>query len=84
LKANWNSANAGSVEAPVEPNSILVGKTYRTAADELRRVTSMEDGKVVYTAASSPGGPGMMAHLAGKKADLADFAREAENEVVPD
>ena len=68
----------------MEPNSILVGKTYRTSVDELRRVTGMEDGQVVYTSVSSPAGPGMMARLSKKKLDLAEFAREAENEVTPD
>ena len=64
-------------------SSILVGKVYRTADGELRRVTAMEGDEITYTAVAAPSGPGILATLPHKKLDLEQFAREADGEESP-
>ena len=61
-------------------NSILVGKSYRTRDDEIRTVQSIDNGKVVYRAASGAT-PAMIARVADQKLSLEDFASQVEGEV---
>lgn len=63
-------------------NSIMVGKSYRTPADEIRTVQSINDGEVVYRAASGAS-PAMITRTADQKCSLAEFAEEVEAEVSP-
>jgi hypothetical protein len=65
---------------PMGPNSILVGKSYRTPDNEIRTVQSIDHGAVVYRAASGAT-PAMIARLADQTLSLADFAAEVEGEV---
>ncbi|CAN5908867.1 hypothetical protein BH11PSE3_BH11PSE3_15440 [soil metagenome] len=61
--------------------SILAGKTYRTAEEEVREVKSIENGEVTYRAIIAPQGPGMMARSAEKTVPLSQFAAEIESEL---
>jgi hypothetical protein len=65
-------------------HSILVGKSYRTPDNEVREVSGMDKGDVVYrpVAAAAPG-PGVM-WLPAKRLPLAQFAAEVESEIFPD
>ena len=62
--------------------SIMVGKSYRTPDDEIRTVVSIDDGEVLYEAASSAS-PVMIARAAHKRISLADFAAAVDGEVSP-
>jgi len=66
---------------PMGPNSIVVGKSYRTPDDEIRTVRSIDNGDVVYHAASGAT-PAMIARVADQKLSLAEFAAEVEGEVA--
>jgi hypothetical protein len=61
-------------------NSIMVGKSYRTADDEVRTVQSIDNGEVVYRSATGATPP-IIARTADQKRSLADFAAEVESEV---
>ena len=61
-------------------NSILVGKSYRTPADEIRTVRRIDNGEVVYRAASGTT-PAVIAQAADRKLSLEDFAAQVEGEV---
>ena len=65
-------------------HSILVGKSYRTPDNEVREVSGMDKGDVVYrpVVAAAPG-PGVM-WLPAKRLPLAQFAAEVESEIFPD
>jgi hypothetical protein len=63
------------------PNSILVGKSYRTPDDEIRTVQSIDNGEVVYRAASAAT-PAVIARAANQKLSLEDFAAEVDGEVA--
>lgn len=63
-------------------NSIMVGKSYRTPHDEIRTVQSMDNGEVVYRAATGAP-PAMSEHAADQKLSLEDFAAQADGEVAP-
>lgn len=64
-------------------HSIMVGKSYRTVDNEIRTVQSIDDGEVVYRAASGPTGPGTIALASDERLSIEHFADEAENEVSP-
>jgi hypothetical protein len=66
---------------PMAEHSILVGKSYRTPKDEVRDVTSIDNGEVVYRAASRTPGPGLIARAPRQRLPLAQFAAEVESEV---
>jgi hypothetical protein len=68
---------------PVSKVDILVGKSYRTVANEVREVSALEEDEVVYRSVFSTGGSsGMMVRTPDKRLALARFAAEAESEVV--
>ena len=64
-------------------HSILVGKSYRTPANEVREVSGMDKGDVVYRPVTSAPGPGLM-WAPARRLSLARFAAEAESEISPD
>jgi len=63
----------------MEPHSILAGKTYRAADDELRRVVSIEGDIVVYKSVVAT--PGVIGQHADMKMPLGDFAQQAQGEL---
>lgn len=63
-------------------NSIMVGKSYRTAGDEVRTVRRIDGDEVVYQAACGAT-PAMIARATDQKCSLADFAAAVEAEVSP-
>jgi hypothetical protein len=66
----------------VGENSILVGKSYRTADGEIRRVMELGiDGEVAFEAVEGPRGPGTIGRGAPRRLPLERFAREVEGEV---
>jgi hypothetical protein len=68
---------------PVSKVDILVGKSYRTVANEVREVSALEEDEVVYRSVFSTGGSsGMMVRTPDKRLALARFAAEAESEVI--
>lgn len=62
--------------------SILVGKTYRTAVDEIRQVKLIEGGDVVFTATAAPHGGGIIGRSGPQRLSLPRFAEEAQDEVT--
>ena len=64
------------------PNSIMVGKSYRTPDNEIRTVQSIDNGEVVYRAASGAS-PTMIERAADQKLSLEDFAAQVDGEVAP-
>ena len=68
---------------PMAEHSILVGKSYRTPHNEVREVSGMEKGDVVYRPVTVAPGPGV-AWLPAKRLPLARFAAEVESEILPD
>jgi hypothetical protein len=63
-------------------NSIMVGKSYRTPDDEIRTVQSIDNGEVVFRAASGAT-PAMIEHAVDQKLSLEDFAAEVDGEGAP-
>ena len=68
---------------PMEEHSILVGKTYRTPGNEMREVSGMDRGDVVYRPVTVAPGPGTM-WAPARRLPLAQFAAEVESEIFPD
>jgi hypothetical protein len=64
-------------------HSILVGKSYRTPGNEVREVSGMDKGDVVYRPVTAGPGPGVM-WAPARRLTLAQFAAEAESEIWPD
>ena len=64
-------------------HSILVGKSYRTPDNEVREVSAMDKGDVVYRQVSTTSGPGVLWGPA-QRLPLAQFAAEVESEISPD
>ena len=68
---------------PVSQGDILVGKSYRTVANEVREVSALEKDEVVYRSVFATGGnSGLMVRTPDKRLALARFAAEAESEVA--
>ena len=68
---------------PMAERSILVGKSYRTPHNEVREVSGMEKGDVVYRPVITAPGPGVM-WAPARRLPLAQFAAEVESEISPD
>ena len=66
---------------PMAEHSILVGKSYRTPQNEVREVSGMEKGDVVYRPVTTAPGPGEM-WAPAKRLPLAQFAAEVESEIT--
>ena len=64
----------------MQPHSILVGKTYRTAGGERRQVTALANGIVTFEAVPDPSGPGTTGHSTPREMPLVRFAAEVESE----
>jgi hypothetical protein len=64
-------------------HSILVGKSYRTPDNEVREVSGMDKGDVVYRPVTVAPGPGVT-WLPARRLPLARFAAEVESEIFPD
>ena len=64
-------------------HSILVGKSYRTPDNEVREVSGMDKGDVVYRPVATTSGPGVL-WMPAKRISLAQFAAEVESEISPD
>jgi hypothetical protein len=64
-------------------HSILVGKSYRTPDNEVREVSGMDQGDVVYRPVAKTSGPGVL-WMPAKRLSLAQFAAEVESEISPD
>ena len=64
-------------------HSILVGKSYRTPDNEVREVSAMDKGDVVYRPVSTTSGPGVL-WVPAKRIPLVQFAAEVESEISPD
>ena len=68
---------------PISQLDVLVGKSYRTVANEVREVSALEKDEVVYRSVFSTGGSsGMLVRTPDKRVALARFAAEAESEVA--
>lgn len=67
---------------PMGPASILVGRRYRTAEGEVRRVRARQDDQVVFDLVAAPRGPGMLAQAAARRLPLERFAQEVESDVT--
>jgi len=65
---------------PISHERILAGRSYRTVANELRQVSAVEQGEVVYHSVFS-GSAGLMVRTPDKRLALARFAAEAQTEV---
>lgn len=62
---------------------VLVGKSHRTVANEVREVSALEKDEVVYRSVLATGGSsGMTVRTPDKRVALSRFAAEAESEVV--
>jgi hypothetical protein len=71
------------VAMPISQLDVLVGKSYRTVANEVREVSALEKDEVVYRSIFATGGTsGMTVRTPDKRVALARFAAEAEAEVV--
>ena len=68
---------------PISQLDVLVGKSYRTPDNEVREVSGMDKGDVVYRPVAAAPGPGVM-WLPAKRLPLAQFAAEVESEIFPD
>ena len=64
-------------------NDIVVGRRYCTAENEIRRVTTIEDGDVVYTSVAHCVEETELAHFTHKRLPLARFAFDAVHEMTP-
>ena len=64
----------------IDPQFIAVGRWYRTLVAEMRRVTTIEDGDVVYTSVT-PCPREKISHFTHKRAPLIRFALDVESEV---
>lgn len=67
---------------PVSPHDVLVGKAYRTPANEVREVNALEKNEVVYRSVFVTSHSGMTVRTPDKRVALARFAAEVEGEVV--
>ena len=68
---------------PISQLDVLVGKSYRTVANEVREVSALDRDEVVYRSVFAPAGSsGMTVRTPDKRVALARFAAEAESEVV--
>lgn len=63
----------------MEPYSILVGKTYRTAENELRRVVSINGADVTYKSVLAT--PAVIGQNDDVKMPMSEFAQQAEGEL---
>lgn len=69
---------------PISQLNVLVGKSYRTVANEVREVSALEKDEVVYRSIFATGGrSGVTVRTPDKRLALARFAAEAEGEIVP-
>ncbi|MGE0425729.1 MAG: hypothetical protein AB7O88_25945 [Reyranellaceae bacterium] len=64
----------------IDPQCIAVGRRYRTPYAEMRRVTTIEDGDVVYTSVT-PSAREKIAHFTHKRVPLILFALDVEREI---
>jgi len=64
----------------IDPQHIGIGRRYRTPHAEMRRVTTIEDGEVVYTSVM-PRTREKVAHFTHKRVPLVLFAMDVELEV---
>lgn len=62
-------------------SNILVGKSYRTTANEVREVNAIENNEVVYRSVFTTAGAGMTVRTPDKRVALTQFAAEAQSEV---
>jgi len=67
---------------PVSQTDILVGKSYRTTANEVREVSALDKDEVVYRSVFVTGRAGMTVRTPDKRLALARFAAEAQDEVA--
>lgn len=66
---------------PLSQSSILVGKSYRTIANEVREVSAVDGSEVVYRSVFATGSAGMTVRTPDKRVALARFAAEAQSEI---
>jgi hypothetical protein len=69
---------------PMAEHSILVGKSYRTPGNEVREVSAVEGGNVVYRLVAGAVGSGLESIGPPKRVPLSQFAAEVESEIFPD
>lgn len=74
----------GTDPMPMAEHSILVGKSYRTPHDEVREVSGMDKGDVLYRLVPATPGPELLGAVPQKRLPLAQFAAEVESEISPD
>lgn len=67
---------------PVSQHDVLVGRSYRTVANEVREVSALEKDEVVYRSVFVTGRAGMTVRTPDKRLALTRFAAEAESEVA--
>ena len=65
---------------PISQERIFAGRSYRTVANELREVSAVDQGEVVYHSVFSASA-GLMVRTPDKRLALARFAAEAQSEV---
>ena len=68
----------------IPQREIRIGRRYRTAMAEIRRVTTIEDGHVTYTSVAYFAGQTELAHFTHKRLPLEHFASEALHEMTPE
>jgi|EndMetStandDraft_7_1072992.scaffolds.fasta_scaffold121499_2 hypothetical protein len=65
---------------PISQDHIVAGRSYRTAANELREVSAIEQDEVVYHSLF-PGAAGLIVRTPAKRVALIRFAAEVQTEV---
>ena len=65
-------------------HSILVGKSYRTPHNEVREVSGVDKGDVVYRPVLTAGPGGGVMWAPAKRLPLAQCAADVESEISPD
>ena len=66
---------------PLLQHSILVGKSYRTVANEVREVSAVNKDEVVYRSVFVTGSAGLTVRTPDRRLTLERFAAEAQSEV---
>lgn len=65
----------------ISQSNVLVGKSYRTIANEVREVSAIENNEVVYRSVFRTAGAGMIVRTPDKRVALTKFAAEAQSEI---
>jgi hypothetical protein len=67
---------------PISQHDVVVGRAYRTIANEVREVSAVEKDEVVYRSIFTTGSAGLTVRTPDKRVALTRFAAEAQSEVA--